>query len=185
LPHAGLCNEYCLVIIGACYSNAYKSNVDYPVSVMYKLYVTLDNCHFILYPFVATRQGILKMKNEKLIYGYVKIVIINCLYHNRKLHMNDYECPICFEKLDDMPYAKINNTAEPGFYHIECLEKWLMYSRNGLLTTYEIKSYSTFHNNVIIENITLPDKDTIVTDYNFQNTTQDEQTIKCCVCVII
>lgn len=66
------------------------------------------------------------------------------------------ECHICLFPVIDSPYAMIDNRAERGKYHVECLEKWLKYSNNGLLTQYEIKSYTIFHADIVIEKIRVP-----------------------------
>ena len=62
------------------------------------------------------------------------------------------ECLICSHPLcEDQPYAMINNNNEKGKYHIECLERWLETSNNGLLTQDKIMSYNIYHNNNLIE----------------------------------
>lgn len=70
----------------------------------------------------------------------------------------DNECVICaYDILKDQPYGMINNQYEKGKYHVECLEKWVNVSRNGLLTQYEIKSYSIYQHENLIEILELPE----------------------------
>lgn len=73
------------------------------------------------------------------------------------------ECEICSENLlIDQPFAKIDDTAEQGMYHVECLEKWLNQSNNGLHTQNKITSYSIYHNNELIEQHKINGQDYIV-----------------------
>jgi hypothetical protein len=87
------------------------------------------------------------------------------------------ECPICYHLLTaDQPYAMIDNTGEKGMYHIECLEKWLEKSKNGLITNNLITSYSVYHEGELIEtkmvttNIDIID----ITDNQDQDQDQDQ-----------
>lgn len=61
-------------------------------------------------------------------------------------------CIICYNKINsgDM-YAIIDNKHEKGKYHVNCLEKWLEKSNHGLLSQDEIKSYSVYDNDQIIQ----------------------------------
>lgn len=64
------------------------------------------------------------------------------------------KCPICFNKFtNSQPFAMIDNTSEKGKYCIECIEKWLDISHNGLLTQDKVLSYSIYHENTLIETI--------------------------------
>ncbi|QKF94203.1 zinc finger protein RING/FYVE/PHD-type protein [Fadolivirus algeromassiliense] len=68
-------------------------------------------------------------------------------------------CEICFYKVDDdQPYCKIDNKRENGKYHIECLERWLQKSNNGLHTQDKIISYSVYHGTELIETIKVDQK---------------------------
>lgn len=101
-----------------------------------------------------------------------------------------YECPICFYKIeDDSPYSMIDNCNEKGKFHIECLEKWLTLSNNGLFTQDQIKKYSNYQNDKKIESIKVPPR--TLTNYAYQSdpyanypNTRSDHTIKHC-CIII
>ena len=94
------------------------------------------------------------------------------------------ECHICLFPVTDSPYAMIDNRAERGKYHVECLEKWVRYSNNGLLTQYEIKSYTIFHAGVVIEKVKVPPK-VIFVDRRYTRVDNSQVTLDrsnwCCV----
>ena len=70
---------------------------------------------------------------------------------------NDKECIICFYIIaDDQPYCMINNKNERAKLHVECLEQWINKSQNGLYTQDEIKSYSIYQMDRLIETIIIP-----------------------------
>lgn len=56
------------------------------------------------------------------------------------------ECPICLCDIN-CEYAMINNIAESGRYHIDCLKGWISRSKCGIMTQYPIESYIMFNDN--------------------------------------
>lgn len=62
-------------------------------------------------------------------------------------------CSICFYKLNDTPYAMINDPGETGKYHVQCLEQWIQKSNRGILIEKKIDSYSIYHEDKLIETI--------------------------------
>lgn len=60
-------------------------------------------------------------------------------------------CSICFNKLNDTPYAMINDTGETGKYHIQCLEQWIQKSNRGTLIDKKTDTYSIYHDDKLIE----------------------------------
>lgn len=67
---------------------------------------------------------------------------------------NSLECIICFYNITpDQPYSMINNKYEKYKCHVECLERWINKSHNGLCTQNEIKSYSIYQQGNLIETV--------------------------------
>lgn len=99
-------------------------------------------------------------------------------------------CPICFIDLEDSPYAMINNTSEKGRYHVECLERWLNKSRNGILTQDKIKGYTVYHEDTQIESIKLPPLIPLRSNRTSENYESNQRRNynnepNCCFCVVI
>jgi len=83
-------------------------------------------------------------------------------------------CGICFVKLDDIPYAMINDDGEKGKYHIHCLDQWIQKSNRGILIEQKINSYSIYHEDKLIETV-VNNKPSPVIDNNqpmFVNTSE-------------
>lgn len=75
-------------------------------------------------------------------------------------------CSICFVKLDDVPYALINDEGEKGRYHVHCLEKWIQKGTRGIMLDKKINSYSIYHMDKLIE--TIVNNKPIIPDNNNQ-----------------
>lgn len=60
-------------------------------------------------------------------------------------------CSICYNKLSDSPYAKIDDPGEVGKFHIQCLEQWMQKSDRGIIVDKKITSYSVYHEDQLIE----------------------------------
>ena len=101
-----------------------------------------------------------------------------------------FECPICLTDLGDAPYAMIDNTAEKGRYHVECLELWLNRSRNGILTQDKVFGYTVYHEAVQIETVRLPPLRKERSQYyqennNIRRRTGNNDDEYCCLCTLI
>ena len=70
----------------------------------------------------------------------------------------DMYCAICTSRINGNIYTMIDNQNEKGKYHINCLEKWISRSKNGILTREEIESYSIYNNDIIIDTINFKKK---------------------------
>jgi len=62
-------------------------------------------------------------------------------------------CGICFIKLDDVPYAMINDDGEKGKYHVHCLNQWIQKSNRGILIEQKVNSYSIYHEDKLIDTV--------------------------------
>lgn len=127
-------------------------------------------------------QNIISLEEVPTLEGFIQ----------RQSSPDGFECPICFMSLADSPYAMIDNTAEKGRYHVECLELWLNKSRNGILTQDKVKSYTVYHQDIQIETVKLkpltpPRRDRNEQYYqNNDNIRRNEENDDyCCLCIII
>lgn len=77
--------------------------------------------------------------------------------------VDDETCCICYIKIDeDTPYAKVDND-DHHKYHINCLEQWVHKTGKCITTDEDIKSYSVYQYNSLIETINCKE-DTNVTE---------------------
>ncbi len=63
------------------------------------------------------------------------------------------ECPICLTIIGEDEYAIIDNTAETGHYHINCLNQWTKTSNHGILSQFPIETYTIYNNDNIVKTV--------------------------------
>jgi hypothetical protein len=76
--------------------------------------------------------------------------------------------------LDISSYAKIDFNGEYEMYHVGCLQDWFNTSSKGIITRFDVKSYTIYdENNVLIETVKLNQNDDIIIDIKKEETPQD------------
>jgi hypothetical protein len=93
-------------------------------------------------------------------------------------NLESEECIICYEEIRaDQIYAMIDQEGESAKYHVNCIEKWLNKSKNGILIQKPIEKLNLYFGNdkVCHMNLLVPEK---VINY--------DQLDECCyeICII-
>lgn len=79
-------------------------------------------------------------------------------------------CTICEDKLNDTPYAIIDDSEEvAGRYHVHCLDEWIKKGKRGIFKEDTIKSYSIYHEDTFIEKVIINYPSKVVVSNNTTN----------------